>query len=155
MVALAFSLATRATAVDAARSAVDHSARSSARRSVVLPGGFGTLDEMFEALVLVQTQKITSFPVILVGSAYWAGLLDWLRQTMATSGNIAMADLNLVSVTDDADEVVRVIRAADGTRRGRWEAEAGAAAWQAQRAAYDSPARDDGSAQPPTVTDGS
>jgi hypothetical protein len=109
---------------------------------VVLPGGFGTLDEMFEALVLVQTQKITSFPVILVGSRYWAGLIDWLRDVVAAAGNIALADLNLVSITDDADEVVRIIRAADNARRERMAAAAAEAAREGQQAAYGSaPAR--------------
>jgi uncharacterized protein (TIGR00730 family) len=104
---------------------------------VVLPGGFGTLDEMFEALVLVQTQKITSFPVILVCADYWTGLLDWLRSTVAASGKIGNADLNLISVTDEPAEVVRIIRAADA-RRERWEAEAGQAAARGRRAAYES-----------------
>jgi len=118
---------------------------------VVLPGGFGTLDEMFEALVLVQTQKITSFPVILVCSAYWAGLLDWLRDTVAATGKIAAADLKLISLTDDPAEVVRIIQAADNVRRETWEAAAGQAAGRAQRAAYKSSADRGNSA----VSDGS
>jgi len=73
---------------------------------VVLPGGLGTLDELFEALTLVQTQKVTSFPVILVGSDYWSGLLGWLRDTAAASGKIAEADLGMIEVTDDLDLVV-------------------------------------------------
>ena len=80
---------------------------------VVLPGGFGTFDELFEALCLIQTEKIRSFPVILVGSGYWAGLVDWLRETVAAEGNIDSADLELLHVTDDLGEVVeRVERAA-------------------------------------------
>jgi len=74
---------------------------------VVLPGGFGTFDELFEALCLIQTQKIRSFPVILVGRAYWSGLVDWLREQVAGEGNIDVADLELLHLTDDLDEVVR------------------------------------------------
>ena len=80
---------------------------------VVLPGGYGTLDELCEALCLIQTQKIRSFPVILVGSAYWSGLVDWLRERVAADGNIDLGDLDLLHVTDDLDAVVRrVLRAA-------------------------------------------
>jgi hypothetical protein len=78
---------------------------------VVLPGGFGTMDELFEALTLVQTKKVTSFPVILFGSAYWSGLIDWLRSTMLTHGKISPLDLDLITVCDDVDEVVDIIRA--------------------------------------------
>src|SRR5487761_1679315 len=76
---------------------------------VVLPGGFGTMDELFEALTLVATGKITRFPIVLVGSAYWSGLLDWLKTTMLATGNIAAPDLDLIHLADDADEVVRII----------------------------------------------
>ena len=80
---------------------------------VVLPGGYGTLDELFEALCLIQTEKIRSFPVILVGAAYWSGLVDWLRERVADEEKIAAADLDLLCVTDDLDAVVeRVQRAA-------------------------------------------
>ena len=78
---------------------------------VILPGGFGTLDELFESLTLIQSGKVRHFPVILVGSAYWAGLLDWIRDTMIASGTVAMEDLDLLQVTDDPDEVVRLMRA--------------------------------------------
>jgi uncharacterized protein (TIGR00730 family) len=84
---------------------------------VVLPGGFGTLDELFEALCLVQTGKVTSFPVVLLGSAYWGGLLDWIRDTVLTEGNIGARDVDLVSVTDDIDEAVKIILASDDVRR--------------------------------------
>lgn len=76
---------------------------------VVLPGGLGTLDELFEALTLVQTGKVTRFPVVLVGTAYWSGLLDWMREVVLPSGRISPHDLDLVTLTDDVDEVVRVI----------------------------------------------
>ncbi|HVA59340.1 MAG TPA: TIGR00730 family Rossman fold protein [Mycobacteriales bacterium] len=88
-----------------------------AQAFVVLPGGFGTLDELFESLTLVQTGKVTSFPVILYGSAYWQGLLDWLRSTVAGSGRIAGPDLDLVRVTDDVDEAVAIIAASEAERR--------------------------------------
>ena len=77
---------------------------------VVLPGGFGTMDELFEALTLVQTGKVTSFPVILFGSHYWQGLLDWLRSTMLSEHKINEIDLDLMHVTDDVDDVVATIR---------------------------------------------
>src|SRR5438105_10399391 len=76
---------------------------------VVLPGGFGTLDELFEAVTLVQTGKITRFPIVLVGSSYWSGLVDWIRETMLPSGKISAPDLDLLSVTDDPDEVIEII----------------------------------------------
>ena len=76
---------------------------------IVLPGGFGTLDELFEAVTLVQTRKVTSFPLVLIGSAYWGGLLQWLRETAAASGAINLADIDLLHVTDDVDEAVRII----------------------------------------------
>jgi len=80
---------------------------------VVLPGGFGTLDELFEAVTLVQTQKVTSFPIVLLGTDYWGGLLDWLRGTAAGAGTINTRDLDLLTVTDDVDEAVAAIVAAD------------------------------------------
>ncbi|MCK6210015.1 TIGR00730 family Rossman fold protein [Georgenia sp. EYE_87] len=73
---------------------------------VVLPGGFGTMDELFEALTLVQTQKVSSFPIVLVGSSYWGGLIDWLRDSMLARGTISAADLELVPVVDTAEEAV-------------------------------------------------
>ncbi|MCW6005495.1 TIGR00730 family Rossman fold protein [Micromonospora sp. CPCC 205371] len=84
-----------------------------AQAFVVLPGGFGTMDELFEALTLVQTRKVTRFPVVLMGAAYWQGLLDWLRRTMAAEGKISPTDLDLIRVTDDVDEAVRHIVEAD------------------------------------------
>ncbi|GAA4130380.1 TIGR00730 family Rossman fold protein [Nocardioides fonticola] len=73
---------------------------------VVLPGGVGTLDELFEALTLRQTQKIRHFPIVLVGTAYWSGLIGWLRDTALAAGTIGQADLDMLVVTDDLDEVV-------------------------------------------------
>lgn len=84
---------------------------------VVYPGGFGTLDEMFEALTLIQTSKITSFPVILVGVDYWSGLIDWLRTAAAQSGKISDADWQYLHVTDDPAEVLRVITHARSSHR--------------------------------------
>jgi hypothetical protein len=72
---------------------------------VVFPGGYGTMDELFEALTLTQTGKITEFPVILVGSGYWPGLVDWLRERMLAEGNISPDDLELFSIVDDPAEV--------------------------------------------------
>jgi len=80
---------------------------------IVLPGGFGTFDELFEALCLVQTRKVTSFPVVLMGHAYWDGLVDWLRSTVLKEGKIAPRDLDLFTVTDDPYEAVRIVSAAD------------------------------------------
>ena len=76
---------------------------------VVLPGGFGTMDELFEALTLVQTGKITRFPIVLVGSSYWSGLLAWLKDTMSVAGKVSAVDLDLVHMADDPAEVVRII----------------------------------------------
>ncbi|WP_280306784.1 TIGR00730 family Rossman fold protein [Nocardia neocaledoniensis] len=81
---------------------------------VCLPGGFGTLDELFEALTLVQTRKITRFPIILFGTAYWSGLVDWLRDSMAAAGKISPEDLDLIQLTDSIDEVVAIVKGATG-----------------------------------------
>jgi uncharacterized protein (TIGR00730 family) len=88
-----------------------------AQAFVILPGGFGTLDELFEALTLVQTRKVTRFPVILFGSEYWGGLVHWIRSTLAATGTINEADLDLLTVTDDVDEVMAVIQAEDAARQ--------------------------------------
>ena len=88
-----------------------------AQAFVILPGGFGTLDELFEALTLVQTRKVTRFPVILFGTEYWSGLVSWIRTTLAETGTINAADLELFTVTDDIAEVMQVIQAADTARR--------------------------------------
>ena len=77
---------------------------------VMMPGGFGTMDELFEALTLVQTGNVTSFPVVLFGTSYWGGLVDWLRSTMLREGKINEVDLDLMHVTDDVEDVVDTIR---------------------------------------------
>lgn len=77
---------------------------------VVLPGGFGTLDELFEAITLIQTHKIGKFPIVLVGKSYWQGLLDWIKSTvLEKERNINPEDLNLIHVTDSANEAVKII----------------------------------------------
>jgi uncharacterized protein (TIGR00730 family) len=80
---------------------------------IVLPGGFGTLDELFEAVTLVQTQKVTSFPIVLLGRDYWSGLLDWLRRAALEAGTVSPKDIDLLHLTDDVDEAVRLVVAAE------------------------------------------
>jgi len=76
-----------------------------AQAFVIFPGGFGTMDELFEALTLIQTHKVRNFPVVLVGTDYWGGLIDWVRNTMVPAGTIAPEDLDLIFITDDPEEV--------------------------------------------------
>ena len=83
---------------------------------VVFPGGYGTLDELFEALTLVQTKKVTSFPVVLMGKAYWTPLVEWLRNTVAVDGKISLVDLEMFHVTDDIDEAIDILIAANAHR---------------------------------------
>ncbi len=78
---------------------------------VVMPGGFGTLDEFFEALTLIQTNKIHKFPIILVGTEFWKGLIDWIKNTLVDEGKISPDDLDLVQLVDTEDEVVSIIDA--------------------------------------------
>ena len=73
---------------------------------IVMPGGFGTLDELFEAITLIQTNKIGRFPIILVGSKFWEGLIDWIKKTLLEQGNISEKDLKLFRVVDTADEAI-------------------------------------------------
>ena len=76
---------------------------------VVMPGGFGTMDELFEAITLIQTKKIGKFPIILVGTKFWSGLFDWIKNTLLEEGNISPKDLDLISLVDTEDEVLEVI----------------------------------------------
>jgi uncharacterized protein (TIGR00730 family) len=76
---------------------------------VVLPGGFGTLDELFEAITLIQTEKIGKFPIILQGKKYWAGLFDWIKSTLLEEKNISAEDLDLFHLTDTPEESVDII----------------------------------------------
>lgn len=76
---------------------------------VFLPGGFGTMDELFEALTLIQTQKIRAFPIYLMGSQYWAGMMEWIKDTLLTHDTIAPEDLQLINITDNPEEVAHGI----------------------------------------------
>lgn len=77
---------------------------------ICMPGGFGTMDELFEAITLIQTRRIKSFPIVLVGSSYWAGLVEWMNGSLLESGSIAEDDLHIFQVMDSADEIVKYIR---------------------------------------------
>jgi hypothetical protein len=99
-----------------------------AQAFVIMPGGFGTLDETFEALTLVQTRKVTRFPVVLFGREYWAGLIDWLRHSVLAGGKIGAADLELIRLTDDVDEAVEHIVAASDELSDQEQKEAAALA---------------------------
>jgi uncharacterized protein (TIGR00730 family) len=99
-----------------------------AQAFVILPGGFGTLDEMFEALTLVQTQKVTRFPVILLGTQYWDGLIRWLRETVLVEKKINAPDVELLHCTDDIDEAVALIVEAELARSEQQEIERAVAA---------------------------
>ena len=76
---------------------------------IVMPGGFGTLDELFEAITLIQTKKIGKFPIVLVGRKFWSGLMEWIRTTLIEKGNISPHDLELISIVDTEQEVLEVI----------------------------------------------
>src|SRR5579884_1422253 len=86
---------------------------------VVMPGGYGTLDELFECLMLMQTAKIRSVPLVLVGSGYWGPLVAWLRERVAADGKISPGDLDLFRIEDDLDAVVALVRAASGPHAPR------------------------------------
>ena len=95
---------------------------------IIFPGGFGTMDELFEALTLIQTGKVRHFPVVLFGTAYWKGLLDWMRDTMLAEGKISQGDLDWLVVTDSPEETVRVILEAYRERVATGETAVGVAA---------------------------
>lgn len=86
---------------------------------IVLPGGLGTLDELFEAMTLVQTGKVTSFPIVLLGTVFWTPLLDWIRDTLAASGMVSAADLDLLHLVDDPAEAVKRVIAGSSRDRQR------------------------------------
>jgi uncharacterized protein (TIGR00730 family) len=94
---------------------------------IVLPGGFGTLDELFEAITLAQTRKVTRFPVVLMGTAYWQGLLDWLHGTVEANGMVSAGDFAMLHLTDDVDEAVDLLLTAERERSddtsGTWVAQ--------------------------------
>ena len=77
---------------------------------IILPGGFGTMDELFESITLIQTHKIRPFPVILSGSQYWKGLLDWMKEVVLKEGKISPADLDILQIIDEPEEIVRAIK---------------------------------------------
>ncbi|WP_037182645.1 TIGR00730 family Rossman fold protein [Rhodococcoides fascians] len=81
---------------------------------VCLPGGFGTLDELFEALTLVQTRKVTRFPIILLGTDFWSGLIEWIKNTLVAEGKVSPSDLELIHCTDSVEEAVRIIESTTG-----------------------------------------
>ncbi len=81
-----------------------------AKAFVIMPGGFGTLDEFFESITLIQTEKIEKFPVILVDSSYWQGLLDWIKKDVEASGRISEGEMDIFKVIDDPEDVVKVIK---------------------------------------------
>ncbi len=103
---------------------------------VVLPGGFGTLDELFESLTLVQTHKVTGFPIVLIGKDYWKGLLGWMRSTVVPRGNVNAPDLDLIQLVDDPAEAVRLVCERDAELRAEEAAVAAnaAAEQEAERA---------------------
>ena len=81
-----------------------------AQSFVIFPGGFGTMDEFFESMTLIQTMKMSHFPIILMGSKFWKGLVDWLQEVMLPAGNISESDMDIFTMTDDLEEVVRIVQ---------------------------------------------
>jgi uncharacterized protein (TIGR00730 family) len=86
---------------------------------VIFPGGFGTMDELFESLTLIQTGKVRHFPVVLMGADYWAGLVRWIRARMVEEGKIAAADLDLILITDSPEEAVEHVTRAYASQRAQ------------------------------------
>ena len=115
-----------------------------AQAFVIMPGGFGTLDEMFEALTLVQTRKVTRFPVLLYGTDYWRSLVQWLRDSVLAGHKIGEADLDLLHVTDDVDEIVVRIVEASNVRSEQEAAEQRAGAELTEQVAQPTHREDDG-----------
>jgi uncharacterized protein (TIGR00730 family) len=77
---------------------------------ICMPGGFGSMDELFESLTLIQTQRIKPFPIVLVGSGFWSGLVDWLKESLVENGTISETDLELFKIIDDPEDVVNYIK---------------------------------------------
>ena len=77
---------------------------------ICMPGGFGSMDELFESLTLIQTQRIKPFPIVLVGSSFWSGLVDWLKESLVENGTISETDLELFKIIDDPEDVVSYIK---------------------------------------------
>jgi uncharacterized protein (TIGR00730 family) len=77
---------------------------------IILPGGFGTMDELFESITLIQTHKIRPFPVILVGSTYWKGLLEWIKEVVLKEGKIYPSDLEIIQLIDEPEEIIKTIK---------------------------------------------
>jgi len=86
---------------------------------VIFPGGYGTLDELFEALTLIQTEKVQDFPVVLVGTEYWGGMIDWIRASVLAENAINPGDVDLLRLTDDPNEAVRIIKAYERSHRAK------------------------------------
>ncbi|MCX6404609.1 MAG: TIGR00730 family Rossman fold protein [Actinobacteria bacterium] len=84
---------------------------------VVFPGGYGTFDELFEALTLVQTKKVTSFPIVLMGTKYWGAMVDWLKATVAADNKISPEDVDMLHITDDVDEAIKILMQAESRRK--------------------------------------
>ena len=84
---------------------------------VVFPGGYGTFDELFEALTLVQTKKVTSFPIVLIGTKYWGAMVDWLKATVAADNKISPEDVDMLHITDDVDEAIKILMHAEIHRK--------------------------------------
>ncbi|MBT0565518.1 TIGR00730 family Rossman fold protein [Williamsia sp. CHRR-6] len=93
-----------------------------AQAFICLPGGFGTMDELFEALTLVQTRKVTRFPIVLIGVDFWSGLLDWISTSMVAAGTVSRSDVALVQVTDSVDEAVAIVVESEAARARAEEA---------------------------------
>ncbi|HKS27401.1 MAG TPA: TIGR00730 family Rossman fold protein [Pyrinomonadaceae bacterium] len=88
------------------------------RAFVIFPGGYGTLDELFESLTLIQTRKIRNFPVVLFGSKYWGGMVEWIKSSLLTEGKVSEKDIDLLQVTDSPSEVVEIIARSQDSLRG-------------------------------------